>query len=80
MTNALPEGVRLGVSPLSWTNEVLEDLGGDTPVETCLADAAAAGYAGVELGRKFPRDPAVLGPLALIAGRLRADELAHPLD
>ena len=24
--------------------------------------------------------PAVLGPLALIAGRLRADELSHPLD
>lgn len=58
-----PDGVRLGVSPLSWTNEVLQDLGGDTPAETCLADAAAAGYTGVELGCKFPRDPALLGPL-----------------
>jgi inosose dehydratase len=54
---------KLGVSPLSWTNDVLEDLGGDIPVETCLAEASAAGYAGVELGRKFPRDAAVLGPL-----------------
>lgn len=58
----LPSGVRLGVSPLSWTNEVLDDLGGDIPLETCLSEAAAAGFEGMELGRKFPRDPAVLRP------------------
>jgi len=61
--NALPAGVRLGVSPLSWANDVLEDLGADIPLETCLDDAAEAGYQGVELGRKFPRDAATLGPL-----------------
>ncbi|HET9375726.1 MAG TPA: myo-inosose-2 dehydratase [Chthoniobacterales bacterium] len=49
-------GVRLGVSPLSWTNDVLAELGGDIPLETCLQDAAEIGYEGVELGRKFPRD------------------------
>ena len=54
---------RLGVSPLSWTNDVLADLGGDTPVETCLDEAVLAGYAGVELGRKFPREPGALGAL-----------------
>lgn len=54
---------RLGVSPLSWTNDVLEDLGADTPVERCLDDAATAGYAGVELGRKFPREPDALANL-----------------
>jgi inosose dehydratase len=59
----LPDGVRLAVSPLSWANDVLEDLGADIPLETCLADAAEVGYEGVELGRKFPRDAAVLGPL-----------------
>lgn len=59
----LPDGVRLAVSPLSWANDVLEDLGADIPLGTCLGDAAAVGYAGVELGRKFPRDPATLGPL-----------------
>ncbi|MGE7368588.1 myo-inosose-2 dehydratase [Neorhizobium sp. NPDC001467] len=59
----LPEGVRLAVSPLSWTNDVLEDLGGDIPVETCLSEAAAAGYQGVELGRKFPREVSLLKPL-----------------
>ncbi|SES42134.1 2-keto-myo-inositol dehydratase [Tranquillimonas rosea] len=70
----LPAGVRLGVNPLSWTNDVLEDLGGDIPVATCLGDAAAAGYQGVELGRKFPREATTLGPmlddrgLALVSG------------
>ena len=53
--NLLP-GIHLGVSPLSWTNDVLTELGGDIPLETCLKDAAEVGYAGVELGRKFPRD------------------------
>jgi inosose dehydratase len=53
--NLLP-GVHLGVSPLSWTNDVLIELGGDIPLEACLKDAAEIGYEGVELGRKFPRD------------------------
>lgn len=52
--------VRLGISPLSWTNDVLEDLGGDIPLETCLAEAAALGFEGVELGRKFPRESEAL--------------------
>src|SRR3984893_6670184 len=48
--------VDLGVSPLSWTNDVLTELGGDIPLEVCLKDAADNGYDGVELGRKFPRE------------------------
>jgi inosose dehydratase len=48
--------VSLGVSPLSWTNDVLAELGGDIPLEVCLKDAADNGYDGVELGRKFPRE------------------------
>lgn len=59
----MPNTVRLAVSPLSWTNDVLEDLGAEIALETCLSDAAQTGYQGVELGRKFPRDPAALGPL-----------------
>lgn len=39
--------IHVGVSPLSWTNDVLEDLGGDIPLETCLAEAAVAGYKGI---------------------------------
>lgn len=52
--------VRLGISPLSWTNDVLEDLGGDIPLERCLAEAAGLGFEGIELGRKFPRDAQAL--------------------
>ncbi len=68
------KSVRLGVSPLSWTNDVLEELGGDVPLETCLGEAAEIGYEGVELGRKFPRDPRELSPrlanhgLCLVSG------------
>ncbi len=50
--NLLP-GIHLGVSPLSWTNDVLTELGGDTPLETCLQDDAEIGYYGVELGNKI---------------------------
>ncbi|MFK0206461.1 myo-inosose-2 dehydratase [Agrobacterium sp. NPDC090283] len=62
-TTFLPSGVSIAVSPLSWTNDVLEDLGADVTVETCLDEAADAGYQGVELGRKFPREPAILKPM-----------------
>jgi inosose dehydratase len=33
--------VRLGVSPLSWTNDDLEELGGDIPLETSLKAGGA---------------------------------------
>lgn len=55
--------IQLGVSPLSWTNDVLLDLGDNIPLETCLNQAASAGYKGIELGRKFPRTTAELAPL-----------------
>ena len=64
------EQLRWGVSPLCWTNDVLEDLGGDIPLDTCLREAREAGYQGIELGRKFPRQAAPLGPL-LAAADLR---------
>jgi inosose dehydratase len=60
--NLLPD-VHLGVSPLSWTNDVLPELGGDTPLETCLEEASRIGYEGVELGRKFPRESEKLSPI-----------------
>jgi inosose dehydratase len=56
-------GVHLGVSPLSWTNDVLIELGGHIPLEICLSDAAEIGYEGVELGRKFPRNSRELLPI-----------------
>ena len=55
--------VRIGINPLTWTNDDLPELGDANSLETCLSEAKRAGYDGVELGRKFPRDPAVLGPI-----------------
>ena len=53
--------VRIGVNPLLWTNDDLPTLGADTPLEVCLGDSREAGFAGVELGNKFPRQADVLG-------------------
>ncbi len=55
--------VRIGINPLTWTNDDLPALGEQNSLETCLTEAKQAGYEGVELGRKFPRDAAVLGPI-----------------
>ena len=48
--------VRIGVNPLSWMNDDLPSLGGDTPLETALAEGKEIGYEGFELGNKFPQD------------------------
>ena len=53
----------IGINPITWTNDDMPELGGDIPLETCLSEARQAGYAGIELGGKFPRDAGVLGPL-----------------
>ncbi|MBU8539984.1 myo-inosose-2 dehydratase [Falsiroseomonas tokyonensis] len=66
--------VRLGINPLTWTNDDMPELGAETPLETCLAEAKLAGFAGVELGNKFPRVAGQLKPildahgLALVSG------------
>jgi inosose dehydratase len=52
--------IRFGVSPIAWTNDDMPELGGDTRPETILADAAGIGFSGVELGGRFPREPAAL--------------------
>jgi inosose dehydratase len=52
--------IQFGVSPIAWINDDMPELGGDTPVESVLADVRDLGFAGVELGGKFPRDPAQL--------------------
>jgi inosose dehydratase len=66
--------VTLGINPITWTNDDMPELGGDIPLEVCLAETRQAGYAGIELGGKFPRRPEVLRPilirhgLALVSG------------
>jgi inosose dehydratase len=55
--------IRIGINPLTWTNDDMPELGGETPLETCLKEARQAGYAGVELGNKFPRKAHELRPI-----------------
>jgi inosose dehydratase len=66
--------IRLGTNPIAWSNDDLRELGGATPLATCLSEARQAGFAGIELGHKFPRDFTQLRPildrhgLALVSG------------
>lgn len=66
--------VRIGINPLTWSNDDLPVLGADISLETCLEQAAATGFDGVELGHKFPRRASELRPLlarhglALVSG------------
>ena len=53
-------GVRIGTNPIAWSNDDMQHLGGETPLETCLAEAKQAGFEGMELGNKFPREAAAL--------------------
>ncbi|HET8728803.1 MAG TPA: myo-inosose-2 dehydratase [Alphaproteobacteria bacterium] len=55
--------VRIGTNPIGWSNDDLPELGGETLLETCLAEARSAGFTGIELGNKFPRSPAALRPI-----------------
>ena len=66
--------VRIGINPITWSNDDAPELGGDIPLEVCLSETKLAGYAGTELGGKFPRRSAELKPimqrhgLAVISG------------
>ena len=48
--------VRIGINPISWSNDDLPSLGGETPLEVALAEGRQIGYQGFELGNKFPRE------------------------
>ena len=52
--------IRIGANPIGWSNDDLLEIGGDTPLETCLAEAKEAGFVGMELGNKFPREAKAL--------------------
>jgi len=52
--------IRIGANPIGWTNDDLQEIGGDTPLEACLAQAKEAGVVGMEKGHKMPVDGAAL--------------------
>ena len=55
--------IRFGINPIGWTNDSMQWLGDFIPVETCLAEARAAGFSGIELGRKMPKQGRALREL-----------------
>ena len=61
-----PFDVKIGINPISWSNDDLPSLGGKTPLSVALAEGKAIGYQGFELGNKFPREPEALR--AVLAG------------
>ena len=46
--------VNIGINPITWTNDDMPELGGDIPLETCLAETRQAGYAAPSLAANFP--------------------------
>jgi len=54
---------RLGIAPIAWWNDDLAELSDDVSLEECLRQASAAGFTGMETGRRFPLDPNELGPI-----------------
>jgi inosose dehydratase len=82
--------VHIGVNPLSWMNDDLPSLGGETPLETALAEGKEIGYEGFELGNKFPDDgpglKAKLDAFGLAcvsgwySGDLAHDTVEHEID
>jgi inosose dehydratase len=54
---------KLGIAPIAWWNDDLEELSDDVSLEECLRQASEAGFTGMETGRRFPMDADVLGPI-----------------
>lgn len=54
---------KLGIAPIAWWNDDLAELSDDVSLEECLRQARDAGFTGMETGRRFPMDAAVLEPI-----------------
>ncbi len=78
--------LEIGINPITWSNDDLPELGGQTSLEICLSEGARAGYQGFELGNKFPRQSEKLGSildaysLKMVSGWYGAGLLQHDVD
>ena len=54
---------KLGIAPIAWWNDDLEELSDDVSLEECLRQASVAGFTGMETGQRFPMNMAELGPI-----------------
>ncbi|MBN9242331.1 MAG: myo-inosose-2 dehydratase [Mesorhizobium sp.] len=81
---------KLGMSPIAWWNDDLVELSDDVSLEECLRQSRSAGFTGMEKGRRFPDDPAVMLPILKAAdvtlcggwfsGTLTVEDLAANKD
>jgi inosose dehydratase len=81
---------KLGMSPIAWWNDDLPELSDDVSLEECLRQSRSAGFTGMEMGRRFPSDPAKMLPILKAAdvtlcggwfsGELVTEELARAKD
>lgn len=60
--------VKLGIAPIAWTNDDMPDLGKENTFEQCVNEMELAGFAGTEVGNKYPKDPTVLKKCLSIRG------------
>jgi inosose dehydratase len=66
--------VSIGINPITWSNDDMQNVGADISLQSCLKETSEAGFSGVELGHKFPRDADILRPelekhsLSLVSG------------
>jgi myo-inosose-2 dehydratase len=78
--------IRIGANPIGWSNDDMLEIGGETPLEVCLAEAKEAGFEGMELGNKFPREPEALKKalapfgMACVSGWYSAELLRRSAD
>lgn len=60
--------VKIGIAPIGWTNDDMPRLGGEIPFEQMISEAALAGFAGTEVGGKFPADVNILNKALKLRG------------
>ena len=77
---------RIGIAPIAWWNDDLEELSEDVSLEECFRQVCDAGYEGLETGRRFPRNATILCPildrydLALCGGWFSGKLLAGDIE
>ena len=56
--------IKIGISPLLWSNDDFIDIGDHITLENCLQDMSDLNFAGCEIGSKFPTDTHELAVLS----------------
>ena len=49
-----------GIAPIAWCNDDMPELGAENTFRQTVSEMALAGFAGTEIGNKYPNDPSEL--------------------